>query len=280
MPELPEVQVVINYLNENVLNKKINDIKVNLKKLLKNTTLKNFIDSLLNTSIIQITRRGKYLLFEFKNNKCLVVHLRMEGKFFYEDTNYIIGPHDHLIFRFNDKTQLIYNDTRQFGTFHLFNSKNEATMSTIIKKLGPEPFASDFNQDYLFYLLSKSHKHIKTFLLDQTKVVGIGNIYADEILFASKINPLTITNHLTLKDANNIVLNAQKILTASIANNGTTIHTFKFNKWSIGDYQKYLKVHLQKAKPCPKCKTLINKIVVNGRGTYYCPSCQKEKNKC
>ncbi len=280
MPELPEVQVVVNYLNKNILNKNIKDIKVNLNKLLKNTKPKTLIDSLLNTSIIKIDRRGKYLIFQFKNNKCLVAHLRMEGKFYYEDASYQSSIHDHLIFSFDDKTQLIYNDTRQFGTFHLFNSWNEAIMSTIIKKLGPEPFIEEFNQDYLYPLLLKSNKYIKTFLLDQTKVVGIGNIYADEILFASKIHPLTKAKYLSLKDANHIVLNTKKILTASIANNGTTIHTFKFNKWSTGDYQKYLKVHLQKSKPCPQCKSLINKIKVNGRGTYYCPSCQKEKNKC
>ena len=274
MPELPEVQVVINYLRKNILNKKIINVEIFLLKLIKNCNEVVFKKALLNKQIIDIKRRGKYLIFLLSDGLCFLSHLRMEGKYFYEDKSYKRTKHDYIIFTLEDKTKLIYNDTRQFGTFEIFNTIDDLNKSKSIAKLGIEPFNDNFNFEYFFPLVRKSSKSIKTFLLDQSNVVGIGNIYANEILFASKINPFMKANNLTDSNILDIINNTKRILSESIKNNGTTIHTFRFSKWSIGDYQKFLMVHMRKNHPCSICGTLIEKVEINGRGTYYCPKCQ------
>ena len=280
MPELPEVQVVINYLKNNILNKKIIKFDVYLDKLFKNSTINEFRKKIINSRFIDIVRRGKYLLFVLDNKKCILSHLRMEGKYFYENDDYQLQKHDYVCFYFDDKTKLIYNDTRQFGVFEIYDSLELALNSKSILKLGPEPFDDDnFTFNYLKSKIKKSNTNIKTFLLDQTNIAGIGNIYANEILFQSKINPMLTTNKFTDSNILDIIKNTKEILAESIKNNGTTIHTFKFNKWSIGDYQKFLKVHMRKNEKCFDCKTQIVKIELNGRGTYYCPTCQNVKLK-
>lgn len=279
MPELPEVQVVINYLQQNILSKKITSVNVKLPKLIKNTSVDNFKKFLTNKSFIEIKRRGKFLIFCLSNGGCMLSHLRMEGKYYYEDKNYKLTRHDYIIFDFEDGTKLVYNDTRQFGTFEIYNSYNDLLACKSISKLGVEPFEKNFNIDYLRPLIKKSNKSIKTFLLDQTKVVGIGNIYANEILFCCKISPFEKANNLTDSNILDIINNTRVILSESIKNNGTTIHTFRFSKWSIGDYQQFLKVHMRKNQKCYFCKSLIEKVEINGRGTYYCPKCQRVKSK-
>lgn len=274
MPELPEVQVVINYLNKNILNKEITHVDIYLTKLFKNIKPVDFIKKVVGLSFIEIKRRGKYLLFKLSNNSIMVSHLRMEGKYNY-DTQVDKQKHDHVIFTFNDHTFLKYNDSRQFGTINFYKNEEIALKSKELAKLGLEPFSEEFNANYLYNLTKKSSKLIKTFLLDQTKVVGIGNIYANEICFACKIYPKTRANLLTKKQCELIVKETKRILHESVKHNGTTIHTFSFSKWDIGNYQDKLKVHEQK-----KCQLCGNKIIyekINGRGTYYCKHCQKGK---
>jgi formamidopyrimidine-DNA glycosylase len=276
VPELPEVQTIINTLTSSgLLHQTIVDVKIYKTKLLKNSTPQQFTKFMLDESIDQIERKGKFLIFHLTNQKTLVVHLRMEGKLFYEtiDSN-VPKAHLRIEFYLENKHVLRYYDSRIFGTFHIYKNQ-EHLKAYQLTKLALDPLESAFSGEYLKNKLCKSTKAIKTAILDQTNVAGIGNIYADEILFLSKINPICKANTLTIQDFNNIAKYAKQVLLKSIKYGGTTIATYKSDANHAGEFQKMLLVHTKKGQPCVNCGTKIVKIKVNGRGTYYCPNCQK-----
>ncbi|KEZ22771.1 DNA-formamidopyrimidine glycosylase [Ureaplasma diversum] len=275
MPELPEVQTIINHLNKVVLNQPIVDITVNLEKILKNCTVAEFKQALTNASFKRIERIGKFLIFHLDNDLTLVVHLRMEGKFFYQkESEFFNLAHTHIIFKFNNKMELRYNDTRQFGTFHLFRT-DQYLNEKMLNKIALDPLDPKFDAKYLMHQFKNKTIAIKTALLDQTKVSGIGNIYADEICFAAKVLPNTPTNKITKKQYQLLADASTQILALAVEHKGTTIHTFKFDATSSGTFQSLLKVHTRAKQECFSCKNPIIKIKVNGRGTYYCSKCQK-----
>ena len=269
MPELPEVETVKEKLKKELLNKKINDIKVLYDGIIA-TDLDGFKKNIKNQEIINITRRGKFLIFEL-TNYYLVSHLRMEGKYFIKDKSDEINKHEHVIFYFDNFT-LRYHDTRKFGKMYLVD-KDKLYLNTPLSHIGLEPWDKELTVNYL---KDKYHtnNHIKTLLLNQDIIAGIGNIYADEILFLSKINPNKLGKELTDKDLENIIKNTKIVLEQGIKNKGTTIHSFS-SLGVTGDNQSHLLVHTKEGLPCSVCGTIIKKIRVNGRGTYYCPTCQK-----
>ena len=269
MPELPEVETVKNELKKKLLKKRINDIKVLYDGIIE-TDLNSFKKNIINQEIINITRRGKFLVFEL-NNFYLVSHLRMEGKYFIKNYDEEISKHDHVIFYFDDFT-LRYNDTRKFGKMYLVD-KDKLYTDTPLAKLGLEPWDKNLNSDYLKNKFA-CNIAIKTLLLDQSIIAGIGNIYADEILFKSMINPMKKGKDLDLEELNKIIENTKIVLEQGIKNKGTTIHSFS-SLGSIGHNQDSLLVHTKEGLPCSICGSIIKKIKVNGRGTYYCPKCQK-----
>lgn len=277
MPELPEVEAIVRFLNKKITNLKITDIIINKQKLLKNKTPKQFQQALISQEFYNVDRTGKFLIFNLSNDLKMVVHLRMEGKFFYVETdNEIINnKHSHIIFKLNNSHCLVYNDTRIFGTFHLFD-KLEILTYEGLTKLGIEPIQDEFSFEYLKKICHGSNKKIKTFLLDQTKILGIGNIYADEILFASYIHPLSVTSKIPNNRLKLIHKYSKSILTKAIENNGTTVHSFKFNGIESGSYQQFLQVYGKATKNCSNCSQKLVKIKVNGRGTTFCKHCQKK----
>ncbi|ASP27936.1 formamidopyrimidine-DNA glycosylase [Spiroplasma corruscae] len=274
MPELPEVETVVSILKKNVIGKIIKNISILYPNLIKTDILVDeFKNTLINKTILDITRIGKYIIFDL-GDYVLISHLRMEGKWFYiNDLSLVSEKHIEAIFSLDNGYYLIYDDTRKFGTFNL-ELKDEYKKINPIVKIGPEPFNEAVNGIYLFELMSKSNKYIKTILLDQTKISGIGNIYADEILFDAKIHPESKTNKLSLNAYNNIYESSKKILRRAIELGGSTISTYKAGHGISGKFQNELKVHLRKNEPCFVCKTNIIKIKVNGRGTYICSNCQ------
>ncbi len=275
MPELPEVQSMIdNLIEENCLNKQITNIETIMPKLFKNCDFDQFKKHLMNEKITNITRNGKYLVFHLTHNKVFVVHLRMEGKLFFEKNDSPYDKKHTLVFIEMGDEVLRYHDTRRFGTFTIY-SEDDYLDSKEIKKLALDPLQEEYDWKYLKNNLSKSSRVIKTSLLDQTNVAGIGNIYADEILFASKIHPTKIANELSDKEFKDIAKNSTLILKKAVENKGTTISTYFYKKEKKGEFQNFLKVHTKKGFPCPGCKAEIIKIKVNGRGTYLCPRCQK-----
>ncbi|WP_391591911.1 Formamidopyrimidine-DNA glycosylase [[Mycoplasma] cavipharyngis] len=275
MPELPEVQVFINHLKPLVTNHKIIGLQLNCPKVLKNISYQQFAKNLINFQFTDLTRIGKYLIFHLSNQKVLVLHLRMEGKPFYQHQD---QPYDqkHVLFKiqFDNHYELRYHDMRRFGTVHLFDQKDYLAQKELAK-LGLDPTQTKFNVKYVKNQLSQSlNRSVKTVLLDQTKISGIGNIYADEILFAAKIHPKTLVKNLNDADFKMITKAAKSIIKSAIKHHGTTILSFQYKHNQSGTYQNRLKVHTRKGLKCHHCQTKINKIKVNNRGTYLCDQCQ------
>ena len=269
MPELPEVETVKNEVKKKLLGKRINDIKIFYDGIIA-TDLNNFTKNIVGEEVSDITRRGKFLIFEL-DNYYLVSHLRMEGKYFIKKISDELNKHDHVIFYFDDFT-LRYNDTRKFGKMYLVE-KDKLLTDTPISKLGLEPWDEDLNTKYLSDKFNNNIA-IKTLLLDQSIITGIGNIYADEILFKSHINPMKHGKDLNKKELDNIIINTRIVLEQGIKNKGTTIHSFS-SLGEVGHNQDSLLVHTKEGCPCTICGNIILKTKVNGRGTYYCPKCQK-----
>ena len=220
-------------------------------------------------------RRGKYLLFEL-DNVCLVAHLRMEGKFFIysEETN--PSKHDHLIISLNDGREVHYNDVRKFGRFEICPLSVDYKS---FKDLGPEPLEDSFNVNYCESELRLKTKCIKSTLLDQMFVAGIGNIYADEILFRSRIHPLLPCFLLSKKEIRRLTKNTKLILSEAIKAGGSTIRSYTSSLGVTGLFQNSLSVYGRKGELCPRCSSKIKKIEVGGRGTHFCPNCQKNKRR-
>lgn len=269
MPELPEVETVKNSLKNYVLNRKILKVDVSYKGIINYPSVKEFIEKITNQTILDVKRRGKYLVFVLEDYN-LISHLKMEGKYFIKD-KYEITKHDHVIFTLDNNKYLIYNDTRKFGKMYLINK--EYDNNSPLNILGLEPWDKELTISYLKDKLNRNIA-IKTLLLDQTIIVGIGNIYADEILFLSKINPLRKGYTLTNLELENIIKYTKEVLEKAISQGGTTIRTYSSVNGIHGLFQQELLVH-GKTSNCPNCQEQILKIRVGGRGTYYCNNCQK-----
>ncbi|MDR2461947.1 MAG: DNA-formamidopyrimidine glycosylase [Mycoplasmataceae bacterium] len=276
MPELPEVQTVINILNKSpAIDKKIIGTRVFIKKILKNTSVNKFDIFLKKEKIISFNRYGKYIIIKLTNNKNLFVHLRMEGKLFCtKDIDKTNVKHLCIQIMLENGFNLFYYDTRMFGTFHIFVGNSNDFYS--IKSMGPDAMLSKkFNVDYLKNIFKHTKKNIKTIILDQTKISGIGNIYADEILFACKINPFSKANALDIKNIKNFISVTTSIFKKAILYKGTTIFSYMSSANHTGNYQKYLNVYGRNNEPCNICRKKIVYRKINGRGTYFCEKCQK-----
>ena len=269
MPELPEVETVKETLKRKILNQKIIGIKVLYPQIIEYPSVQEFKKQIINQTIIDIKRRGKWLLFEL-NDYYLLSHLRMEGKYNIK-SNEEINKHEHVIFYF-ENFNLRYQDTRKFGRMYLYK-KDEIYNKKPLNELGLEPWNSNLNEDYLKEKYKKIKKPIKEVLLDQSIIVGIGNIYADEILFLSKINPYKKPNELTNEELKNIIINTRHVLEAAIKKGGTTIRTYTSSEGVHGRFQQDLLVHSQ--KECKTCNSPLKIEKIGGRTTYYCPKCQK-----
>lgn len=272
MPEIAEVETVRNVLKKKILNKRIIDINILYPKMIE-SDINDFKNILINNSFIDILRKGKWLIFKL-NDYYLISHLRMEGKYFIKNKDDIIEKHEHVIIRFYDNTELRYHDTRKFGRMKLIKH-DELDSCEEIKKQGFEPGDINLTPSYLLEKFKNKRLPIKTTLLDQSIISGLGNIYVDEVLFASNINPLRQANTITKDEAKRIIDSSAIIIKEAIKNGGTTIRSYTSSLGVTGHYQDYLKVHQRKGLNCYNCNSIINKISVNGRGTYYCPKCQK-----
>ncbi|MDD3170823.1 MAG: DNA-formamidopyrimidine glycosylase [Bacilli bacterium] len=273
MPELPEVETVKNDLKEMVIGETIIDVKIFCNRILQNVTDDDFINHLKGQKFVDIKRKGKYLIFIF-SDVILLSHLRMEGKYSLKG-NEEKTKHEHIIFFLKSGKTLRYNDTRKFGTMYLFNTND---LNVVLKQkplisLGKEPFDEGFDGKYLQEKFKRIGKPIKSVLLDQTIISGLGNIYANEVCFMARINPMQPANSLTLEELNNIAVVSQKVLTKAITLGGTTIRSFVSAHEMSGKFQNELMVHTKTI--CPICHKEITKTFINGRGTYYCQNCQK-----
>lgn len=273
MPELPEVETVRRGLTELVGGAQIDHVAVFYPKMVT-PDAEVFTAELIGRKIEKIDRRGKYLLFRFSGDLTMVSHLRMEGKYDVQPEGSPVTKHTHVIFYLQDHRELRYTDTRKFGRMRLVKTGTEAEAMPSLAKMGPEPTADTLTLDYMRQIFSKSRKVIKPFLLDQSRIAGLGNIYADEVLWLSKINPLTPVN--TVSDAQLATLREAIIaeIKKAIAGHGTTVHSFSTVFGEAGQFQNDLHVYGREGEPCDRCGTAIVKIKVAQRGTHYCPHCQ------
>ena len=288
MPELPEVEIVRQSLLKNIKGKKINKVLVRNRNLrFKLET--SFEKKLKNKFIANIKRFSKYLIIELKDNSFCIVHLGMSGTFhiiknkkdnLYTNASFYNSPnlpknHNHVELFFRDM-KLIYNDPRRFGYFQFFS--DFSSLKKKFENFGPEPFNKKFNSKYLINYFKKKKKNIKNFLLDQSFVSGIGNIYASEILYLSKINPSLSAKYLKKNQCKDIVINSRKILQNAIRKGGSTIRDFKNTKGDQGNFQKEFKVYGRDKQKCKRfsCWGTINKITQSNRSTFLCEICQKK----
>jgi formamidopyrimidine-DNA glycosylase len=274
MPELPEVETVVRHLYDRFAHAVIDHVYVRLPKMIQ-TPIDAFSSLLQGGKIESIVRRGKYILIHFNNGYTLVSHLRMEGKYVersHQDAP--LSPHAHLSFYLQDGRRLDYEDVRTFGTFGLYQT-HEVMQSPSLNKLGPEPLSLD-DASWLYSRFQTVKKSIKATLLDQTIIAGIGNIYADEILFATEIHPLTRAHQLTLQQCEHMLVNMKRILTQAIHDGGTRIRSYQSGQAIDGQFILNIHAYGQEGKPCVRCHHRIHKITVVGRGTHFCPTCQHD----
>ncbi len=276
MPELPEVETIKRKLKSKIQNEIIKEVFVYYPSIIEEPSVDEFKKKLKGQKIIDMDRLGKWLIFVLEDYY-LLSHLRMEGKYIYRQHEDELEKHEHVAILFESGLELRYRDTRKFGRMYLLDKK-DAFNRKPLNELGKEPWDKDLTSDYLLDKYKNKKLPIKTVILDQSIITGIGNIYSDEILFLSHINPLTKTNLLDRKDCANIIKNTRDILNHAIELGGTTIKSYESEEGVHGTFQDNLLVHNHAGDKCEKCGEVILKIRVGGRGTYYCPKCQKEKS--
>ena len=279
MPEIAEVETVRNTLKKRILNKPIKSVNVRYTKMIE-SNLEEFKKVLVGRSFLDIKRRGKWLIFDL-GDYYLLSHLRMEGKYFIKNHEEELNKHEHVIITFTDNTDLRYHDTRKFGRMNLIKKEELATAEEIAKQ-GLEPGDENLTAKYLINKFKKKRLPIKTVLLDQTIISGLGNIYANEVLFAAGIDPFKKACDVSLEEASRIVTESNRIIKEAIKMGGTTIKSYTSSLGVTGRFQQYLCVHKREGMPCLKCGTTILNMKVNGRSTYFCPKCQEvtEVNEC
>jgi formamidopyrimidine-DNA glycosylase len=287
MPELPEVEIVKQSLSKKIRQKKIKKIIIKNRNLRFKIPLK-FEKLLQNKIIKKVTRFSKYLILNFSNGSFCLIHLGMSGtihlieknnlnKFtntsFYNSLS-LPKKHNHVEIHFKD-LKVIYNDPRRFGFFKFID--NREALVDKFNHLGPEPFFKNFDLKYLLKYFFNKKKDIKSFLLDQKFVSGIGNIYASEILFHCKINPTIHAMKLSKKECKNIILFSKKVLNNAIKKGGSSIRDFKNTSGKTGNFQKEFKVYQRENLNCfrSKCEGKIKKIFITNRSTFFCNTCQK-----
>lgn len=272
MPEMPEVETVRRTLLPLIKGKTIKEVTVWYPKIITGDA-KEFKRQLVGKRITTIDRYAKYLLIRLSGNLTVVSHLRMEGKYRLVKINTKKDKHDHVQIVFSDNSALRYNDVRKFGRMQLIKTGTEKE-KTGISKLGAEPNSAAFTVSYLQKGLARKKKNIKNTLLDQSVVAGLGNIYVDEVLWETKIHPLSQANTIPAERVAQLHDNINSLIELAIAERGTTIHTYLDANGKTGGFQKMLQVYGHKGEPCVRCGTPLEKIKVNGRGTTFCPECQ------
>ena len=288
MPELPEVEVVKRSLKSSIRHLTIKKVTINTNKLRYFIKKKHF-NKIINKKILSIKRRSKYILINLSSNLSLLAHLGMTGKFiienntgiknktsFYYEINKNDQKHNHLIFHLSQNKKLIYNDVRKFGFIKIINSKN-IQKNDHIRLLGPEPLSNNFNLKYFKDCIVSKKRKLKDLLMDQKFVSGLGNIYVNEVLFLSKLDPTRPVNTLKPLDIVKILNFIKKILKLSIKKGGSSIKNFNNSNGKNGEFQQQFNVYGRAGKLCLKkqCKELIRKINISNRSSFFCASCQK-----
>ena len=284
MPELPEVETIARKLRPHLLGKIIRDADLRWARTLALPSPRKFKELIKGQEIKDVKRRAKYFILRLSDYS-LLIHLRMSGDLFIKESKIKPEKHDRLILTltsplpegdretFHSKAEegagmraLVFNDTRKFGRVWLMKDPEE-----VLGKLGPEPFSRQFTPKWLHAALHNKHRQLKPLLLDQTFLAGLGNIYTDEALNLAKLNPLAVSDSVTVQQAEALHEAIRKVLKEGIRRNGASIDWV----YRGGEFQNYFRVYDREGKPCPVCGTKIQRIVVGQRSTHFCPKCQE-----
>ena len=287
MPELPEVEIVRQSLNKKIKQKKVKKVIVRNRNLRFKIPF-NFSNYFENKKIIKVERFSKYLILYLSKDIYCLIHLGMSGTIhiienkmnnIITNTSFYNSPiipkkHNHVEIIF-EKFKVVYNDPRRFGFFQII--KNKKNLKERFNHLGPEPFDLNFDLNYVYNYFKYKNRDIKNLLLDQKFVSGVGNIYASEILFKSKIHPFRKVCFLSKEECKKIILNSKKILLKAISKGGSSIRDFKNTSGSMGGFQNEFKAYQQQGMMCKNfgCTDLIKKKISSNRSTFFCDSCQK-----
>ena len=266
MPELPEVETIKRELEKVVLGKKITDVIINNPKVIKEPENQEFVKGLKNVTIKNVLRKGKLLILDLSSGKSLAIHLKLTGQLIY--------PGDvkqaRISFKLSDGKFLDFRDQRLLGELRIVSDWQNLKF---IKELGPEPF--DISPEQFKEMLKNRKTKIKPLLMDQTFICGIGNLYAAEALFRAKIHPQRPAASLSDKEKEDLFREIKDTLSEAIKYKGSSVDQYVRLSGQAGDYTQHHRVYDREGKPCLVCKTPIKKISLGGRGTYFCPQCQR-----
>lgn len=275
MPEAPEVQTVVSTLERQIQGCTIENVEVIYKRCVE-TDIEQFTKNMVGQTIQTFSRWGKYLILGLDDYDW-IIHLRMEGRFYLYEQLPDNLKHIHVIFTLSDGRKLCYHDTRKFGRMGIYKKESDWSKYPPFSNVGYDYTDPRVTGMYFYQKIHSLKRNLKSALLDQSIIAGIGNIYADEICFATKLDPRSRCSKISKQDAEKIVTATKEILYAATQSGGTTIRTYTSSLGITGLFQMNLRVHDQKGKQCPICQRSIDKIVVSQRGTYLCRNCQKRK---
>ena len=277
MPELPEVETVRRSLLPVILDKPIASVDVYYERILQHITPQKFKEQITGRRILDLARRGKYLIFHLENHLDLVAHLRMTGRLiYYSDAAIAMAKHTSVIFGFASGGNLRFEDVRKFGTLDLVTS-GEYEQIKGLHSLGVEPLSEAFTVEHLQNLIQDRSTKIKGLLLDQTKIAGMGNIYADESLFMARIHPERPANSLSSLEVQSLHLAIKDVLQDAIVGQGTTLRDYRTGYGREGSFQNKLQIYGKKGEKCPRCGVDLEYKKVAGRTSHFCPACQREQ---
>ena len=265
MPELPEVETVSRNIAPHITNKTISGCAVYWQKTVEQPSATEFSGRIVNQTVLRVGRRAKYIVIDLSKDS-LLIHLRMSGDLLYSPTPHTTRPHDRVTLQFTDGSELAFNDPRKFGRVWLV-----ADPASVTGKLGPEPLSEDFTLGIFSAIIGQSDRNIKAFLLDQTMIAGLGNIYTDEALYLAGILPTRKTSTLNPSEVSLLYNAIRNVLNEGIRNNGASFDWV----YRGGHFQNNFNVYKRAKLPCKGCGTQIIKTTLQQRGTHYCPNCQK-----
>jgi len=279
MPELPEVQTVVNDLKSSgIIGATITGVQVFWPRTISKLSSATFRRRLKQQTLTDVGRRGKYIVIHLSGKDHLLIHLRMTGRLHLVAVGQPRSKHEHVILKFENQPQLRFHDTRKFGRFYLVHD-----IETILGRLGPEPLAPDFTTKILAARIRPRRRILKPLLLDQSFIAGLGNIYVDEALWEAGIHPCRIASSLTNAEVKSLHGAIVKVLRRGLQNFGTTLGSGQPNFYSIaknkGRNRDQLMVFRRTGSPCPRCNSIVERIVVGQRSTHICPKCQKEEGR-
>lgn len=276
MPEMPEVETIRRYLNKKLIGKTIANVDILLTRQIQNVSKEKFVAKIVGSEIINIDRIGKYLIVRLNNKLNIIFHLRMTGRLVYSANGENTDKYARIIFDLTGGEKLIYGDTRTLGVIYLLEDEKDLKA---IANMGAEPLSAEFTLQYLKNVLKNRKSRIKTILLNQNYISGIGNIYADEALFLARINPFAVANEIDENGVHRLFDAINKVIGDGIADGGTTFRDYQNGEGKTGHHQDNLFVYGREGKPCKICQEKIEKTFLGGRGTHFCPKCQPMKEK-